>query len=164
MTKQEERLNAGRAVVAKVLSEEIADLTQEIRQQVEPSLEPDEKVTATLPDGTKVGAVSRTKVIQSAVITDMAAFTEWVARTHPEEMIKPDPFVRASFLEWIKQTVKRNGAPVDPRSGEIIPGMEIRDGTAMYKVTPTDEGRDVIKARIKNLIGAEMLALPPPGE
>lgn len=128
---------------------------------IEPTLEPEEKVSATLPDGTKVGAVGRTKVIQSPVVTDMAAFTAWVAEHHPEEMVTPDPFVRASYLEYVKTSAKRNGKAIDERTGEVIPGIELRDGTAMYRVTPTDEGRDIVRARIRNLISAELLALPP---
>jgi len=128
---------------------------------VEPSLAPEEKVSATLPDGTKVGTVGRTKVIRSAVVTDMKAFTEWVQQNRPDEMIIPTPFVRASYLEHVKESTKRHGQAVDEATGEIIPGIELRDGTAMYRVTPTDEGREIILSRIKELIGAEMLALPP---
>lgn len=160
MTTQEERLNAGRAVVAKVLFEEIADLVKDVRKVVEPSLAPEEKVSATLPDGTRVGTVGRSKVIQTAVVTDMAAFTAWVKANRPDEIIQPDPFVRASYLEHVKEAAKRYGQAVDEATGEIIPGIELRDGTAMYRVTVTDEGRETILARIKELIGAEMLALP----
>lgn len=160
MTTEQERLNAGHAVVAKVMSEQIADIVKEVRAVVEPSLEPEEKVSATLPDGTRVGTVSRTKVIQTAAVTDMAAFTEWVLKNRPDEIIHPEPFVRASYLEHVKESAKRHGKAIDETTGEIIPGIELRDGTAMFRVTPTDEGREVILTRIKKLMGAEMLALP----
>jgi hypothetical protein len=160
VTTQEERLNAGRAVVAKVLAEEVAGIVKDVRQVVEPSLAPEEKVSATLPDGTKVGTVGRSKVIQVAAVTDMKAFTEWVKANRPDEIIQPEPFVRASYLEHVKETAKRHGAPVDEATGEIIPGIELRDGTAMYRVTATDEGREIILSRIKQLMSAELLALP----
>lgn len=127
---------------------------------VEPSLAPEEKVSATLPDGTKVGTVGRSKVIQVAAVTDMKAFTEWVKANRPDEIIQPEPFVRASYLEHVKETAKRHGAPIDEATGEIIPGIELRDGTAMYRVTATDEGREIILSRIKQLMSAELLALP----
>lgn len=154
----EDRTNAGRAVVAKILGEEASRLSRAIRDAIEPNLEPGEHVTAQLGDGTRVGKVRRNEQSVTAVVTDEPALKAWVEAHRPEEIVTTKT-IRSSYLDYLKALVKQHGMAFDETTAEIIPGIEAVEGSASFVVTPSPEGRALVKAKLAELAGG-LLELP----
>lgn len=154
-----DRQLAGRAVVAKVFVESASALSKAVRDVVEPGLEPGEHITAQLGDGTRVGKVRRNERSTVAVTTDEHALLKWVQRNRPDE-VQSIPTIRPAFLEYLRKQCKTHGFAFDETSGEIVPGIEAQEGSASYVVTPTDEGRALVKSRLADLIAGGVLELP----
>jgi len=153
----EDRSNAGRAVFAKIVADEVGSLSRQVRQHVEPTLEPGEHLIGVLGDGTRIGKVMRTETPKTALVTDEDALIRWILENRPDEIV---PSIRPSYLEALRLQVKEHGHAFDPTSGEIIPGIEPGEGTPSYRVVPTAEGRELVKARLAELIAGGLLALP----
>jgi len=158
MSTAEERALAGRAVFAKIVADEVGSLIRQVRQHVEPNLEPGEHIVGVLGDGTRIGKAMRTETPKTALVTDEDALVHWILENRPDEIV---PSIRPSYLEALRLQVKEHGHAFDPTSGEIIPGIEPGDGTPSYRVVPTQEGRELVKARLSELIAGGLLALPP---
>jgi len=157
MSSREDRETAGRAVFGKIIAEEVARLTGAIRKQVEPNLEAGEHIIGVLGDGTRIGKVMRTETPRTADITDEDALVQWILDNRPDEII---PTIRPSYLEYLRAQVKAHGHAYDLASGEVIPGIEPGVGTPAYKAVPTDEGRELVRSRLAELIGGGLLELP----
>lgn len=121
-----------------------------------------EKVTARLPDGTKVASLPVCGGEPSPRVTDHAAFLKWVLANRPGEI---EQVVRDSYVKAVLAEAKRAGRPVDPKSGEIIPGIEFAPTTPYVSVNFTKDGiggRELIARAWRD--GAislpELLALP----
>ncbi|WP_327368760.1 hypothetical protein [Streptomyces sp. NBC_01217] len=93
------------------------------------------KVDATLPDGTKVGSISRTSGETAAQIIDAAAFRAWVAEAYPAETtVEIVKSVRPAFSSLMLAAMTAAGVTqwADPETGEVhdVPGVEIRPSRA----------------------------------
>jgi len=154
-----DRQLAGRAIVAKVFVEEANRLAKAVRDVVEPGLEPGEHITAQLGDGTRVGKVRRNERSQVAVTTDPDALLKWCQVNRPDE-VQLIPTIRPAFLEHLRKQAKEHGYAFDAVSGEVIPGIEGQEGSASFVVTPTAEGRELVKAKLSDLIASGVLELP----
>ena len=150
---------AGRAVIAKVFLENANGLAKAVRDVVEPGLEPGEHLTAQLGDGTRIGKVRRNERSQVAVTTDADALLKWVAKNRPDEVVSV-PTIRPAFLEYLRKLCKTNGYAFDETTGEIIPGIELQDGSAAYVVEPSAEGRALVQAKLADLVASGALELP----
>lgn len=154
------RINAGRAVVGKWLSDEVRALVQASRDVVEPALEPGERVTAQLPDGTVIGSVTRGKPAESATVTDERALLAWVKEHAPSELVTS---VNPAFVELLKKRCKTAGYAHDDR-GEIVPGIELRTGSASYRPTVAPEAVPTLRSRLADLVAGGLLELPAPDD
>ena len=99
-----------------------------------------------------------------ANITDEAAYLAWVQRVHPDQIetvvrVKPD------FTDRAKSVARKLGAPVDPATGEEIPGLAVTTGEPYPKVTPVDDAEQAIArawkaGELADLVGG-LLAIEP---
>lgn len=120
------------------------------------------KLDALLPNGTKVGSVSRTGGEATAQIVDDTAFTAWVRDNYPSEhVVEIIPMqvrtsVRPAWQAQVLAAITAAGVPryVDEATGEVhdVPGVEIRPSraaglrmtyTRRSKKTPHD-GRELV--------------------
>lgn len=100
-----------------------------------------ERVGAYLPDGEKIGTVGLNKGRKSARVTDDAAALTWVEKNYPEAIRKS---INPAWLKALTDYAAEVGQPgepgVDPRSGEVLPFIEVRQGNPFLTVTTTKEG------------------------
>lgn len=98
---------------------------------------------ALLPDGTEVGKVSITSPVAAIAIADDRAFTAWVADNYPDEIIQT---VRESFVKALmsRLTTIADGTIVDPDTGEVPPGLTIRNREPYVSMRFGRGGRDAV--------------------
>jgi len=158
MSTHEERLLAGRQVFIRAIQAEITAVDKDARERLEHLIGVDEKVAAELADGTRIGAVKRTKVSMSARVTDMPALLAWVKEHRPDEVVTTEA-VSDAFVKWAKDSTRKHGAPVIEATGEVVPGVELVAGSASY-VPELDEGvLPLLRARYAELVAKGYLAL-----
>lgn len=101
-----------------------------------------ERVGAYLPDGTKLGAVSRSEGRKSAKVRDEAAALAWCVQNYPDE-VRVVRVINPVFLKTlldVSKTQPVGGPGVDPRTGEELPFIEVSQGSPYVSVTTTEEG------------------------
>lgn len=157
MSTDNPRLDAGRAVLARWLGDEVRALTAATREVVEPQLQPGERVRAELPDGTVIGAVTIGKPAESAVVTDERALLAWVRKNRPTELIEQ---VNPAYLDQLKRQAKANGDFPVTADGEVIPGIEVRTGSASYRPTVDAAQVPLLRRRLAELVSGGLLELP----
>lgn len=156
MTEENPRISAGRAVVGKVVAEELDKGNKTVRTIVEPLMEPGEKMKATLPGGMPIGTVQRTEVSRTVAVnpTELLA---WVRKHRPDQI---EEQVSPAYLTHLQEICRKHGVAVDEPTGEIIPGVELREGSSSFRVTPSAEGRDYILRKLRELADIGILDLP----
>lgn len=159
MSSDEQRLLAGRQVVVRVLADEVKQITTDTRAALEPQLDPEEAVVAVLPDGQRVGKVQRAKPAATAAVTDERALLAWVTAHRPDELVRS---VRSSYVEALKAQARVHGHAYDPDTGEVIPGVELVEGTSAYRVTVPPEGRAAVLARLREVLSGDLIPQLPP--
>ncbi|GGW68204.1 hypothetical protein [Streptomyces griseoloalbus] len=140
------------------------------------------KTDATLPDGTKVGAVARQPGERAAQVIDEEAFRAWVRDNYPSEhVVEVIPAqvvttVRPGFAGKVLAEATATGAAryVDQVTGVVhdVPGVEIRPSrAASHRLTYTRgskaqpiPGRDLVAAAWREgaLAALVLPALAPP--
>jgi hypothetical protein len=115
-----------------------------------------EKVRVTDDDGTDLGAVSLTAGRKSAKVTDERAFTAWVTDRYPNELVR---VVGEAFARKLLDAALAAGEPVDVKTGEVIPGVEISAGEPFLTVRPTSDA----KARMRETLQSSGLLKLPRG-
>ncbi|MEU8989996.1 hypothetical protein AB0C98_26795 [Streptomyces sp. NPDC048558] len=106
------------------------------------------KVDATMPDGVKVGSISRNAGERAAKITDGEAFRLWVRDTYPSEhVVEVIPLqvvtrVQPAFAAKLLGEMTAAGVPqvADLTTGEVldVPGVEIKPSrAASHRMTYT---------------------------
>lgn len=157
MSTRDDRLLAGKAIFAKVVAQDVKAVVDDTRDLLEPLLAPDEGIAAELPDGTRIGTVKRSKVRKAAAVTDERALLAWVRENRPDELIES---VNPAFVDWLKGQAKKHGFAVVPSTGEVVPGVEMVDGAPSYLPQPDPDMVPLIQAKLAELIGHGLLALP----
>jgi hypothetical protein len=94
-------------------------------------------LSAKLPDGTPVATLSYVAGTPSPRITDPAKFLAWVQEAHPTET---EVIVRPGYTETLLKAMKDSGRAVDPRTGEVVPGVEFSRGEPYIRPTFTRTG------------------------
>jgi len=149
--------NPGDAVrlgVLAALRDAVSGSYNQARKGLAASMEPGDRKTIRLPDGTKLGAASLTEGRLSAKVTDNQALLSWVAANHPDELVQA---IRESFLRKLLDDAKKHGAAVDVTSGEFIPGITVEDGDPYLTYRPLPDAGQIVASRWRELAG---LALP----
>ncbi len=108
-------------------------------------------------DDADLGTVAVTAGRRGAKVTDERAFLAWVLERHPGEIVQ---VVRESFTRAVLDRATAAGDPVDPATGEVIPGVEIAAGDPYLTVRPAAEA----KARMRDaVLKSGLLQLPAGG-
>jgi len=109
---------------------------------------------ATLPDGVRLGKITKTRGRVTPTVTDEAALLRWVQTNYPSEI---QPTVRPAFLARIFDSLKTHGAPVDVRTGEVIPGIEARHGDPYVSFRSEPGYQEIVAKRWHELVGPRLL-------
>jgi hypothetical protein len=104
-----------------------------------------EKVGAYLPDGTKLASVTRSEGRISAHVTDEAAALKWCTERYPDE-VETVRIIRPAFLKMLLDTAKDGDVGVDPRTGEVLPFIEVTQGSPFVTVLSTALGKERMAA------------------
>ncbi|MDP9143664.1 MAG: hypothetical protein M3N43_03045 [Actinomycetota bacterium] len=156
MNPNDDREMAGRAVVARWMSDEIRGLVSGVRENLEPRLEPGERMRAQLPDGTVIGAVTIGKAAETAAVTDERALLAWVKEHRPTEVVES---VNPAYVEVLKRQAKAHGF-AHTEDGEVIPGVELRTGSASYRPMVDKDAVPLLRSKLAELIAGGLLELP----
>lgn len=116
-----------------------------------------ERVRVADDDGSDLGAVSLGQRKPAAKVTDPQAFTAWVAKNYPGEIVQS---VRESFTAKLLAAATATGEPIDTATGAVIPGMELAAGEPYLTVRPTAEAKQRMR---DTLLSSGLLRLPSGG-
>lgn len=116
------------------------------------------QVAADLPNGTTVATVSLTSGGSSLYVDNEAAFVAWVAEQYPTEVVTT---VRESFKKAFLASglTEAGGAIVDPKTGEIVPGLAERSKAPYISVRFKTGGRDEVRKALAEPETARLAAL-----
>lgn len=128
-------------LVLKLLADQIRTGRDVAATEVRDTWRPSTRIPATLPDGRVLGTVTLTDGKTGARVTDEAAFTAWVRKHRPDEIVET---VRPSYQKAVLAEAKDAGAPVT-RDGELIPGVEIVHGDPYPSVRAVDGAMDAVR-------------------
>jgi hypothetical protein len=149
------------ACVLKVLSDEITGRIQVLKDAAEAGF----NATGTsqsvpeLPDGTKVATASLSGGGPSASVADENALLAWVEANHPGELVTS---VRPSYKEKLLAAAKEAGRPVDPATGEVVPGITVSKSTPFISLRFKRGGKDAIVAAYRAGQLADIDLVTPP--
>ena len=153
-----------RTAILKVLADEVKSATDDGKAGLKEVMDAlgIKSLTATLADGTEVATVSKGGGVESPKVTGPEKFLAWVQENRPGEVVQ---VVRESYQETLLAAMKKTGTPVDPETGEVVPGVEFRTGTEYLTVTFASgkvQGRERIKQawRDREIDLGALLALP----
>jgi hypothetical protein len=104
--------------------------------------------------GEDYGTVSLQNGRTVATITDEAALIAWVTERYPTEVVTT---IRPKFLDLLLDAACKAGDPVDPATGEVIPGVRVDQGEPFVVARPSKAA----KARAADLVANTPLVLPP---
>lgn len=157
-----------RLAVLRVLADLLQDGRASADAEARDALEPEDRLTAKLPSGEKVAAVSMTRGRTSAKVTDRPPFTAWVMATYPDE-VEQVTRVRPAFEAKVLANAKTMGAPVDPATGEEIPGVELAVSEPHPSVRLADGAREAVgrawrDGDLAELVGGLLAIEEAPGE
>ncbi|HWB36856.1 MAG TPA: hypothetical protein VHA75_12600 [Rugosimonospora sp.] len=95
--------------------------------------------------------------VEKPYIADTDALVKWVKERHPEH-VETREDVRAAFQTWLLQYAQpADDVVVDPESGEIIPGMAVRQGNLPGTLTITPD--KAVKAQLREWAEREVARL-----
>ncbi|MCW1249635.1 hypothetical protein ODZ83_05445 [Acaricomes phytoseiuli] len=127
-------------MVARIVHDRAKQILDAHKEALRGSMAPEDRLTARIGD-VKLGAVSRAKESQKFQVSSESALLAWVKENHPE---------------WLKQTIapwalnsllaaaNDAGAPVDPLTGEEVPGIEARHTGGYVTVRPVENAAQII--------------------
>ncbi|MFD9222034.1 hypothetical protein ACFWDI_18930 [Streptomyces sp. NPDC060064] len=138
----------------KALADSVNDRLKEVKATMQEALVGNgiSKVSATLPDGTKVATISRSDAKPAAVVVDDEAFLAWVRKVSPDEIhTRLVTEVRPAYRTSVLAQMTAAGVPrvVDTETGELhdVPGVEVRATRSLtHSVRPVDGGKEAIAA------------------
>lgn len=127
------RNTARTAAVLKALSDLSAEAYKRAKADVAEHLDVGDRKTATLEDGTKIGTVSYSDGRKTPRVYGDTAFLDYVRQHYPGEIVQT---VRPSFIKTLLEsgTVTDTGELCDSTTGELIPGVEVRNGDPYISV------------------------------
>lgn len=157
MSTDDDRVMAGRAAFLKWLGDEVFLAKTQVRDAIEPRIEPGERIRAELPDGTVIGAVTIGKAAETPTVTDERALLAWVKENRPTEITES---VNTAYVDALKKQVKAHGYAFVPDTGEIIPGIGLKTSTPSYRPTVDRDLIPMLRQRSGELISDGLLELP----
>jgi hypothetical protein len=100
--------------------------------------------------GVRLGGITKCEGRKRAVVVDETAFVTWVMLNYHMETLTT---VREPFRKKLLDHMLHDGC--DPKTGVVVPGVEIREGDPYLMVRPTPEG----KAWVQNQFGLILPAI-----
>lgn len=102
--------------------------------------------SALLPTGRLVAKVSLTDPDPAPEITDEKAFLDWVRTTYPTvHSVRVVREVSPAWSRVLFTAMKKSGKPVDPETGELVPGIEIPTARKRgHRLVFVDDGQQAI--------------------
>jgi hypothetical protein len=157
-----------RAAVLKALSDEIGKAIKDGKADLKQAADTlkIKALTAELPDGTEVATITRAGGAAKPRVTDERKFLDWVLANRPGEVMQA---VRESYRKALLEAVEKAGQPVDPETGDVIPGVEFETTAEYLTVRFTGGnpgGQELIKRAWRNgqVSLDSLLALPAGGD
>ena len=137
-----------RLTVLKILVAELAAAKKAADAEVRDTWRRGDRLTAALPDGKLVGAVTLAKGRATAHVSDPDAYEKWIAAVHPEqiETVPETTRINPDFTDRLKAAARNLGVPVDAETGEIVPGITVTEGTPYALVKLVDEATERVAA------------------
>lgn len=135
--------DAETALVASLAAAEYEKVAKAAKAKVEEQfvMSGTDRSTVKDPAGMKLGTITYAQGKPSAFIADEPAFLAWVEENHPERLVRMvDPTWKSSLLSACATA----GEPVDPNSGEVIPGVEFSQGRPYVSVRGSSEGKQLM--------------------
>lgn len=126
----------------------------EISAEFLSQMEEGDAKAATLPDGVRLGKVTKSGGKQTPTVTDEKAFLAWVQKNHPTEI---ETTVRPAFRDKVLASAKTHGTAVDTTTGEVIPGVELRTGNPYITFRSERGYQEVVAARWQEIAGPALL-------
>ena len=153
-----------RAAVLKTLADDVGSAVTDGKDSLKPVMEDlgIKSLAAKLPDGREVATLTLAGGAPSPRITDPGKFLAWVKKVHPTET---EVIVRPDYVKTLLEQMANAGRPVDPKSGEVVPGVEFGATTRYVSVTfakGDTDGRERIRRAYRDGVIAlpDVLALP----
>lgn len=151
------------AAVLKVLADAIADRMDTIRHQTEAAFTETGTTQAIpeLPDGTKVATVTLAGGGgKSAYVASDDELMAWVLKEHPDQV---ELTIRPGYRKALLDAAKEAGQPVDPATGETVPGIAIKESRPYVAVRFKTGAKEAVAAawRDGQLSGVDIV---PPAE
>jgi len=151
---------AMQAAVLKALLDQVSDRVKTAKAQAEEAFLATGTTGAvpTLPDGTKIASVTYAGGdSRSARIVDENAFEAWVLANHSEQM---ELVIRDSYKKGLLDAAEKAGQPVDPSTGETVPGIVVKNSTPYVSIRFKPGAKEAVAAawRAGELAGVEIVA------
>lgn len=140
----DKRQASGVLAQVKLIKDMLKVWEAEAKAVVGQDLHEGERISAQLPDGTELGAVTMTSGSRSMQIDNEAGFVAWVKSRYPTEIYEA---VRPAFVKVCEQKVAKLGVLVDA-NGVACPHVSLKtsDGHAMTKLN--DYGKALLDQAI----------------
>jgi hypothetical protein len=107
-----------------------------------------DRVTAKLPDGTKVASLPLAGGEARARVTKPEVFEAWVREHRPDQLVTT---VNPAYVKYVLDQANTDGTAVNEATGEVIPGVEFTPSTPYVAVNfakgraPGEGGRELIR-------------------
>jgi hypothetical protein len=148
------------AAVLKVLGDTITDRLDTIKRQAEMAFG-ETGTTQTvpqLPDGTKVATVTLAGGGgHSAYVDSENDLLAWVLKEHPDQV---ELVIRAGYKKALLDKAKEAGQPIDPATGEAVPGIAVRESKPYVSIRFKAGAKEAVAEawRDGKLSGVEIVA------
>ncbi len=168
---------AVRVAALKALYDKVRDAYNAARAEAADTLQPGDRLRATLPDGANIGTVSVVEGRTTAKVTDPDALLKWVQVNAPTE-IETVHRVRESYVGALLSRCENvDGAAMHAKTGELLPGVGFTVGDTYARVTATHDQQaafveawwrgdlaDVLPGTFARMTGPKRPALTVPNE
>jgi hypothetical protein len=130
---------AVRLAALKALLDRVKDAYNAARAEAADTLEPGDRLGATLTDGANIGTVTVVEGRTTAKVTDPHALLAWVQTNAPSE-VETVPRVRESYVGALLSRCENvDGQAMHAKTGELLPGVRFETGDTYARVTATHD-------------------------
>lgn len=109
-------------------------------------------------DNLDFGTVSVVGGGKVARVTDERALFEWVRKNRPDELSQ---IINPAFVESIKKICEDEGVAVYKPTGEVIPGVELVDGTKTLRISPTRDATEGARRLVREFVSGDLRMIGP---
>lgn len=129
---------AFRAGVWQTIEQRAKELKDQAKQELL-ALEPGDAVAGRW-EGQAIAKATMTRGKSRLVVTDEQKLIEWLQYHHPDEIVFS---ANTAYLKSLETRAKQVGAVIDSE-GEVVPGVELQDGTPYVSVRREKEAPFIV--------------------